>query len=174
MVALFLGREAVAAAMFADDFFVPEIGGDEGAVAVAVAEFFGRSGAAIAADKLDGDEAAGAIHALHFVVVEIEEGLVRVDHGDVHEAVAIIIHDGEAAAVSDVIEPGERGDVLEGFAAAVGEIVIALVAAEGMDKEFAVAIFPGNSGARVPHQSARPCARDYFRDPRLRRIPSGQ
>ena len=105
-----LGGPAIAAAMFANEFFIAKVHGDARAIAVPASEFFGGSRGAIPADETDGDHATAQATSVaansrcHFVVVEIEKGLVGVDQRDVLPSVAIIVQHRKAPAVRRIIQ----------------------------------------------------------------------
>ena len=132
--------------MFANEFLVPKVHRDARAVAIPAGEFLrGRRGP-IPANEADGNHAARVACLRHFIVVKVEKGLVGVDQRDVLPAIAIVVQHREAAAVRRIIQSREAGDVREGSAAPVREVMVALVAVERMDQDFvAHPIDPGQT-----------------------------
>ena len=100
-----LGGPAIPAAMFSNEFFITKIHRDARAIAIPASEFFGGSRGPIPADEADGNHAASQARLAHFIVVEIEKGLVGIDQRDVLPSVAIIVQHREAPAVRRIIQP---------------------------------------------------------------------
>ena len=90
--------------MFANEFFIAKVHRDARTIAIPASEFFGGSRGPISADEAERDHAASQARLCHFIVVEIEKGLVGVDQSDVLPSVAIIVEHREPSAVRRIIQ----------------------------------------------------------------------